>query len=204
MQTVRKVRSVIPMQTAKTGYVVISMLLSLLGLVLVFRPKISTVCIGNFAGILLVVFGIIRIIGYYSKDLYRLAFQYDLAFGILLLVLGAVILTKPENLLHFLCVAAGMYVTADSLMKLQTAHDARVFGLRKWWVILAAALLTGAVGVLLMLRPSESTVLLMRLFGSVLLAEGILNLLTVLMTVKIIRNQVPDMIDANSEEGDIL
>lgn len=203
MHTVRRVRSVVPMQTAKTGYIVVSLILSLLGLLLLFRPDISTAMIGNFAGTLLLVFGVIKIIGYYSKDLYRLAFQYDLAFGILLMVLGIVILTKPENLLHFLCVVTGLYVTADSLLKLQTAHDAREFGLRKWWVILAAAVLSGAVGILLMLRPSASVSLLMRLFGGVLLAEGILNLLTVLMTVKIIRNQVPDVIEVHSEEGDI-
>ena len=202
MQTIRKVRSVVPMQTAKTGYIVVSLALCLLGLFLMIRPDISTAFIGNFAGTLLLIFGIIKIIGYYSKDLYRLAFQFDLAFGILLLILGCVILSKPENLLHFLCVVTGMYVTADSLMKLQTAHDARAFGIASWWVILSAALATGLVGILLMLRPSQSVSLLMRLFGGVLLAEGILNYVTVLMTVKIVRNQVPDVIDVHGEEGD--
>ena len=36
------------------------------------------------AGILLIAYGIIKMIGYFSKDLYCLAFQYDLACGIFL------------------------------------------------------------------------------------------------------------------------
>ena len=140
----RTVRSVLPMQTAKAGYIVISAVLGLLGIFLMRQPDVSTAAVGTAAGVLLVIFGIIRLIGYFSRDLYRLAFQFDLAVGILLLILGIILLTKPQDLLHFLCVVTGMYVTADGLMKLQTAHDAHRFGIASWWMILAAALLTSA------------------------------------------------------------
>ncbi|MBR3419979.1 MAG: DUF308 domain-containing protein [Oscillospiraceae bacterium] len=196
----RTVRSVLPMQTAKAGYIVISAVLSLLGIFLMRQPDVSTAAVGTAAGVLLVIFGIIRLIGYFSRDLYRLAFQFDLAVGILLLILGIILLTKPQDLLHFLCVVTGMYVTADGLMKLQTAHDAHRFGIASWWMILAAALLTSAAGVCLLVRPAQSVRIVMQLFGAVLLAEGLLNLLTVLVTVKIVRNQKPDIIDTDYEE----
>ena len=196
----RTMRSVLPMQTAKAGYIVISAVLSLLGVFLMRKPDVSTAAVGTAAGVLLVIFGIIRLIGYFSRDLYRLAFQFDLAVGILLLILGIILLTKPQNLLHFLCVVTGMYVTADGLMKLQTAHDAHRFGIASWWMILAAALLTSAAGVCLLVRPAQSVRIGMQLFGAVLLAEGLLNLLTVLVTVKIVRNQKPDVIDIDYEE----
>lgn len=196
----RTVRSVLPMQTAKAGYIVISAVLGLLGIFLMRQPDVSTAAVGTAAGVLLVIFGIIRLIGYFSRDLYRLAFQFDLAVGILLLILGIILLTKPQDLMHFLCVVTGMYVTADGLMKLQTAHDAHRFGIASWWMILAAALLTSAAGVCLLVRPAQSVRIVMQLFGAVLLAEGLLNLLTVLVTVKIVRNQKPDVIDIDYEE----
>lgn len=200
MSDMRTVRSVLPMQTAKAGYIVISLLLGLLGVFLFCQPDVSTAAVGDLAGILLVIFGIFKLIGYFSKDLYRLAFQFDLAFGCLLVILGIVILTKPQNLLHFLCVVTGLYVTADGLMKLQTAYDARRFGIGSWWVILAAALLTAVLGILLLVRPAQSVRLLTQIFGIVLAAEGLLNLLTVLMTVKIVRHQKPDIIEVGYEE----
>ena len=196
-----KCRSVFPMQTAKTGYIILSLLLCGSGAFLICRPEVSTRLLGSTAGVLLIAFGIFKLIGYFSKDLYRLAFQFDLAFGLLMLILGIVILSKPENLIHFLCISAGLYVTADGLMKLQTAQDARRFGLRSWWSILAAAVLTGILGISLMLHPAAGSSLMMRLFGGVTLAEGILNLITVLTTVKIIRHQQPDIIEVSYQEG---
>lgn len=200
MRSVHTVRSVLPMQTAKAGYIIISAVLSLLGIFLMQQPDVSTAAVGTAAGVLLVIFGIVRLIGYFSHDLYRLAFQFDLAFGILLLILGIILLTKPQDMLRFLCVVTGMYVTADGLMKLQTAQEAHRFGIASWWMILAAALLTAAAGICLLVRPAQSVHFLMRLFGAVLLAEGLLNLLTVLVTVKIVRNQKPDVIDIDYEE----
>ncbi len=196
----RTVRSVLPMQTAKAGYAVISVILGLLGVFLIRQPDVSTAAVGTAAGVLLVTFGIVKLIGYFSRDLYRLAFQFDLACGILLVILGIVLLTKPQDLLHFLCIVTGLYVTADGLMKLQTAHDAHRFGLHSWWVILSAALLTAAAGIVLLVRPAQSVRIIMQIFGIVLLAEGLLNLLTVLMTVKIVRNQKPDIIEVPYEE----
>lgn len=188
------------MHTAKIGYVTVSAVMAVLGLLLMLNPSFSTALIGNLTGILLMLFGVIKLIGYFSKDLYRLAFQFDLGFGALLILLGAVILSRPENLLHFLCVVTGLYVMADGLIKLQTVLDAKSFGIKSWWAILIAAALTIICGMFLLLRPAESTALLMRLLGLVLLAEAALNLITVLMTVKIVRNQRPDIIEVSVEE----
>lgn len=196
------VRSVVPMRTAKTGYIIVSLLLCLFGGMLLCKPDFSTALIGSLAGWLMIAFGIFKLIGYFSRDLYRLAFQFDLAFGVLMLVIGIIILTKPENLLQFICIVTGLSVTADSLLKLQTAADAKRFGIGRWWMILLAGILTGVLGILLLTRPAASANLLVRLFGAVMLAEGILNLVTVLLTVKIIHNQRPDIIDAYYEEGD--
>lgn len=200
----RTVRSVLPMRTAKAGYIGVSLLMSLLGIFLICRPDVSTAAIGSMAGALLVLFGVFKLIGYFSRDLYRLAFQFDLICGVLLLILGAVILTRPQNMLHFLCTVTGIYVIADGLMKLQLSQDARRFGLRSWWAILATALAAVPAGILLLLRPGESVRLLTQCFGAVLLTEALLNLITVLLTVKIIRHQKPDVIEVQYEEGERL
>ena len=61
----------------------------------------------------------------------------------------------------------------------------------------AAACLAGG---LLALRPWESARLLTELLGVSLLAEGGLNLCVALSTVKIVRNQRPDVIEADFRE----
>ena len=103
-------RSVRPMQVAKTGCIVMSVLFCALGALLLFMPELSASLIGILIAAMLIVFGLIKLTGYFSRDLYRLAFQYDLAFGVLLIVLGILALTRPANAAGFLSIVLGILV----------------------------------------------------------------------------------------------
>ncbi len=183
------------MKTAKIGYVILSLIFCVIGVVLIMAPGAITPVLAGTFGILLILFGIVRIIGYFSRDLFRLAFQYDLAFGLLLLVLGVITIWKAEDFMIFISIVLGIYVLADGLLKVQIALDSRVFGIKYWWMILIAAVAAGIIGCILMIRPSGSVLVLAVLLGWCLLAEGILNLVTVLLAVRIIRHQQPDRIE---------
>ena len=134
-------RSVVPMKTAKIGYLVISVLFCVLGIVLIAAPGTSVVWLGRLLGIGMIVFGAIKLVGYFSRDLFRLAFQYDLAFGILLIALGIVTLARPGGAMSFLCIVFGIPVLADGLFKIQISLDAKRFGIEKWWAVLLLAAL---------------------------------------------------------------
>lgn len=180
---------------AKIGYIVLSVLICLLGLTLVAVPDFSVSLLCWLGGILLTAFGCIRIVGYFSRDLYRLAFQYDLAFGILMIILGLVLILRTDAMVHILCLLLGLSVLADALLKVQIAIDARAFGIRRWWMILATAVVTGSVGLLLLLRPAAGAQVIMVLMGISFLGEGLMNLTTVLCAVQILKKQYPKIID---------
>lgn len=183
-------------KAAKTGYIIISILLCVLGIVLIAVPDFSVTLLCVLGGGIMMLFGLVKIIGYCSKDLYRLAFQFDLAFGILFVVLGFILIIRTDAMVNLICIVMGICVLADALLKIQISIDSRAFGIKKWWLILAMAILTGVAGFLLIFRPSESIQIIMILFGIVLITEGVLNLITILITVKIIRHQMPEVIDA--------
>lgn len=185
-------QSIKPVTTAKAGYIVMSAALCAFGITMVMIPGRIAPLIAKILGVCMILFGLVKLVGYFSKDLYRLTFQYDLAFGILLIALGIILMVKAGNLIVFISVIHGLYVMADSLLKVQIAVDARRFGIRQWWLILGAAVLAGALGFLLVLRPFEGAELLIMLSGVTLLAEGVLNLVTVVTTMRIIRHQLPD------------
>lgn len=180
-------------KAAKTGYITFSVLLGVLGIMLIAVPDFSVALATRICGGILTAFGIFRIIGYFSKDLYRLAFQFDLAFGILLISIGAVMLFRPSGVIHFICAVLGVYILADGLMKIQIALDAKRFGLRSWIGILITAVLTCIAGLTMLFRPSESTRFLMILFGISLLAEGVLNTLTAVTAVKLRNKNIIDV-----------
>lgn len=185
-------RSVMPMRAAKLGYLMMSGLLCAAGAALLLAPELFAVWIGRQLGVFMIVFGAVKLVGYFSRDLFRLAFQYDLAFGLLLMVLGVVALCHPHETLNMLTVMLGIPVLADGLFKLQIALDSRRFGIRRWWLILALALLTGIIGGTLVFRPSAGAAVLTALIGAALLLDGALNFSVALCTVKIVAHQRPD------------
>ncbi len=188
-------RSVTPMRIAKVGYIVMSVLFCVLGTALLLRPDVSVRWFGRLLGIGMLVFGAVKLVGYFSRDLFRLAFQYDLAFGLLLIALGTMTLCHPGDAMSFLCVMFGIPVLADGLFKIQIALDSHRFGIRTWWLLMGLAVLTCIIGVLLVFRPWDSAQVLVMLLGISLLLDGILNLSVALCTVKIVRHQQPDIIE---------
>ena len=197
-----KMRSVTPMKIAKTGYIVMSVLFCVAGILFITMPEISTEIIGVCIGIAMILFGIVKLIGYFSKDLFRLAFQFDLEFGILMMVLGVIVLFNPKNLMVFICIALGISILLDGLFKIRIAMDSRQFGIKSWWLILSLAIVTGVIGVFLIFDSVIGSQILSVLLGLTLLSEGILNLYTVISTVLIVKNQAPDMIEVEAFEID--
>ena len=185
-------RSVKLIRAAKVGYIALSAAFCALGLLLIVKPGLSADLIGIAVGVALIAFGVVKLVGYFSKDLYRLAFQFDLAFGGLLVAIGALILVRPGTAMNLLCVVMAIEIIADGLFKGQTALDAKRFGLERWWLIALSALVAVGVGVALALRPGQGAQALVALLGAALLAEGALNLCVALCAVKIVANQQPD------------
>ena len=195
-----KLRSVFPMKVAKYGYIIISAVFTLAGLVIILYPSPSQSFIGIFYGIALLVFGIIKLVGYYSRDLFRLAFQYDLQFGILLCVLGIITLIRHNEAVAFLCAAYGICIMADSLFKIRTAFEAKAFGIRQWWLTLVLAILTGLLGLLITLSPFAAARAVTILLGISFVSEGLLSLGVAISMVKIIDHQQPDVIASDDFE----
>lgn len=182
-------RNIKTVKAAKLGYVITSMILCVTGVILIAWPEISVKVLCQMTGILLIICGIIKLIGYFSKDLYRLAFQFDLAFGLLTLAIGLMLLFQAKGAIMALHVIIGVLVLTDGLFKLQTALDARRFGLSDWWLIAVTAVISAAFGLFLVTDPFAGAAALMMMTGFTFLAEGILNLCVALCAVKIIQNE---------------
>ena len=188
------------LKIAKNGYIIMSLLFVILGICLIIWPDCSLKLFCTLIGIMLIAYGCIKIVGYFSKDYYCLAFQFDLAFGILLIAVGASIIARREQVVNLIFAIFGILTLADALFKIQMSMDAKRFGLSLWWRILVVAVLTGILGVLLLIRPFDAAEIMMILVGVSFLFEGILNLCVAIYTIKIQENRRPDFIDMDDFE----
>lgn len=185
-------RSVIPIWIAKLINILLSVCCCVFGIIIIAIPEISESVVGIVIGVLLILLGVFKVIGYFSKDLFRLAFQYDLQLGIVLVLLGIAVLVKPEQIFDFICVVFGISIFIDGLFKISIASDSKKFGIKSWLAILLVAVATSIYGALLVFFPSESVKVLTIHLGISLIWEGVLNLIVMLLTVKIVKHQKPD------------
>ncbi len=129
-----------------------------------------------------ILLGVADIFGYYSNDLFRLAFQFAFAFGSYSVLVGVLLLLIPDRLIGFLPYTVACYVILDGLQKVQIALEGRKFGLGKWVLILATSIAVVLFGYLSVFLSHDGSHLWM---GIAVALNGAENFWTTMYTVRL-------------------
>lgn len=185
---------------ARDGYILISVIFYICGITYMVLPSIPPLAVCIISGIILIAYGIVKIIGYFSDDRYCLAFQYDLACGLFLIALGIIILACNMRICQHLSTGLGLLILLDALLKIQISKDAQKFGLETWKRILICSIIAGTLGVLIIIKPLPGMRATHFIDGCGLLAEGFMNHLMVRETINIMNgNSLPDKNEKNTD-----
>lgn len=168
----------------KRTYILLCLIFVLSGICMIIYPVLFAYAICYVLGGICVLYGIMRLVGYFSKDLYKIAFQFDLALGIASVILGCALIFCSKEILSFIPLIIGVFTLISAALKIQSAFDAKKFGLKKWWVLLVFSLLTLGLGLFLIVCPFKSMALLIVMLGITLMTDGIQSLFLILYTVK--------------------
>lgn len=140
-------------------------------------------------GALCIFLGGAKLLGYFSNDLYRLAFQFDLTFGIFMTFVGILIFVAPDNeVMNILPHIFSIYIILDGSLKFQIAIDARRFGMSKWLIILFTSIiicLAGAAAEIGIYIPVGNPANPVTLLGVALIADGFENCFVTAYTVRV-------------------
>lgn len=169
---------------AKYGYLTLSVLFFLAGLAYMFLPDLPKMTVCLMLGTLLVAYGAVKLVGYLAPDRYSLAFQYDMASAIMLLILGLLVLIFNVRAYDQLARGLGFLILLDSAMSIQISKDAAKFGIRTWVLLLVVSIITAIFAVLILINPFESGRLHHICIGLAALAEGVMKYCVVLCTVE--------------------
>lgn len=172
------------LQFARTGYITISFIFYAVAAVYLFFPDLPAVALSCFSGIILIAYGVIKIVGFFSEDLYCLAFRYDMAFGLLIMVIGVLLVVKNSSVAQYLTPGLGWIALLSNLFHIQMAKEARDFGLKEWKIILGVSIAAGVLSVLLIIHAFPGPQVTHILSCIILLAAGATNHCIVKLTVR--------------------
>ena len=161
-----------------------SSLFILLGAAFLFAPQTSLTVFARIAGVAMLFSGAAKLIGYFSNDPYKIAFQFDFAMGVLTCAFGSVLLLFPDKIAKYLTVMIGVFVIIDALFIIQNAIEAFRFGIGRWYLLLIGGIITLALGVCALIKPLSATMFVTRLGGAALLVDGIQNIIVAILTIK--------------------
>lgn len=182
---------------AKTGGIILSVLIILLGILLVVFPTGSIEFVSMIIGIGMLVWGIGKLIGFFAgRDI--IAVRFDLAGGLMLTLLGTVILFNPAGMAGFVLSITGIAILVDSIFKIQSALAAKREGMPRWQVVLIPAIIACVGGVLIVFNPFGAARLLVRVIGVSVIVSGITNLISAIC----ITEAPPSEIDIEAEVRD--
>mgnify|MGYP001530346605 CR=1 FL=1 len=123
----------------------------LLGIVALVIPETMQKTLGYLIGIVLIVAGLISIICYLLRDARENYYHNEFVFGILGIVLGAVVLYKVEIVISLIPFILGVLVLCSGCSKLQDAIDLKRLGYGSWLGLLIVAAINIILGGVLIL-----------------------------------------------------
>ena len=151
----------------KTATIVMSILYILLGIILIVRPEFSALTICRLFGTIMLIPGIIRIVGFFRRDVYGNLLDFDLVYGLIFIAFGGFMLIAPKVIITALPIILGIVIIVDSIIRLQFAFNLKRLLHKKWQIHLYLALITAVLGILLVFKPFEGSIILTRFIGTV-------------------------------------
>ncbi len=144
-----------------------------------------------------IIIGATGIYGYFSNDMYRLAFQLDFALGIFNVIFGILLIINPVQLSVLLPTAVSILTLLDGTNKSQMALEGKRFGISKWYWVLISAVLEILVGIMLILLAYHE--LDVRVWMGVAMGlVGVTNFWTTMYTVRV-RNTTHRILSAYTD-----
>ena len=167
------------LRSVKTRLVITALVVIAIGVLFVLKPGTSGTWICYIVGAALCVSGVVLFITYFLGDFQKSFGSFDLVWGAALLLCGVYILVRPSLLYGLLTTAFAIFLVVDGVLKLQYAIDLYRMKAKGWWFVLAVALVMGVLGVVALFNPFATMVTLMTFLGITLIADGVMDLLSI-------------------------
>ena len=149
------------------GMIVYTLVILVIGIIFAIAPAESIKIMNGFIAVVSMLLGGYFIFDYIRAPKEQKLLNFLLAFGIILIGIGIFLFIKPNILVDFITVLVGIILVVKAIYKVQTALYIRKMT-KAWKYNLLVGLLIFTAGLLLIIYPSGSAEVFLRIIGIVL------------------------------------
>lgn len=166
------------LKKVKWDAILSSLLYVVLGIVTLIIPETMIKTLGYLIGILLILVGAVSMICYLLRDNSLNYYRHDFGYGLVGIAVGILFLYKVEWIISLVPVILGILVLASGCGKLQNVIDMKRAGYGNWAAMLILAVINVIFGVILIVNPFDTVILLFQLVGAGLIFSGVTDCIT--------------------------
>lgn len=162
--------------------IISSIIFILLGIILFSHPESSLVVMSYTVCILLGANGVYQLIMGYTNT--TLSLFDGFSGGILSIILGILILIKPNTLSIVIPIAIGLWFIISSSYKLRIAIALRSINGSIWLLLFVMAILMMVCGIILIFNPVSGIVAITRMIGILIIIYSTIDIIEAIMIKK--------------------
>ena len=171
----------------KWNLILMSLLYLALGIFLLMVPGTALNVVCYALGGVVLACAAVQLVRYFVVERGVFQSQLTLISGLVCLALGAFLIIRSDVVVRVLPIVFGLFVIFDSLGRIQNALELRRCEYSSWKIFLLLAVLSVALGIVMVVDPFGTMETLVMAIGLILILEGALNLLSALYTMLAVR-----------------
>lgn len=183
----------------KWNVIISSVIYVALGVILLLWPEKMARNICYVIGVIAVAVGIVNLIDYIRKDYSVDAYRYNLVYGLVSILFGVFVFVKVDTVVSIIPFLLGFAVTISGLLKLQNAVDLVRMKYKGWGAVMIVSILNIAFGVVLIMNPFDSAMILFICIGIGMIYSGVSDLIATIMLSRSIKSIGRELQKANEE-----
>ena len=168
----------------------------IIGIVLLVRPDESVQFISILCGVTVIMLGIGAWISYFTK--FKSIILAIL--GTLAIIAGIILCVRYRSIVSAVIFLFGVFVLVGGIVDLFSAIDAKRNDLKSWIVSIIMSAVTIILGLIVIINPFDSVMVLTQLLGAGLIVYAIMDLISFIQIRKIVKYNLSPQIDVEAQE----
>lgn len=168
----------------------------IIGIVLLVRPDESVQFISILCGVTVIMLGIGAWISYFTK------FKSTILaiLGTLAIIAGIILCVRYRSIVSAVIFLFGVFVLVGGIVNLISAIDAKRNDLKSWIVSIIMSAVTIILGLIVIINPFDSIIVLTQLLGAGLIVYAVMDLISFIQIRKIVKYNLSPQIDVEAQE----
>ena len=144
--------------------IIFSVILFMIGLFLLVKPETTLFAISYFVGIILIIWGIVPVISFFTNKENHSYLEFSFIIGIFALIFGIIVIINPSIIGSIIPLLVGIWMLINGITKLQYAMMLKKYNTNSISALIISIIIL-LCGLILILNPFKGAIVLTKLIG---------------------------------------